>query len=409
MQSNNYMKLIRKLVDMEKGHIFRPHFALLAVAALCLVSCSKMDSTYDEFLAGGEYRYSKKPDSVSIHPGRNRAEVWMLISSPTTTTCKVFWNDRLDSIEIPVEKKFKVDTVTAIIEDMDEGSYTFEFITIDNEGNASLAIDTTGEVYGNLYLSSLHSRIVEKASMMNNEVTISWLNQGNDDALVAEVEYKDAGGTIHVVHVDKGDSETKISPRPQRGSIQYRSLFLPHPDAIDTFYTAFQTIVPEAIYAGFPENFEDTQHTKFKYAADDIEIGSGLWRFDNFLIGDAAGDNKNGSRSLRSQRGQTGSGPKNSVAEMLYDLPDGASKISFYHGICASDDPSSFKVQMSRNGGADWEDISEVIENASLLAYREILLDVEGPVRFRFYKLSNVEAGRDEGRMNLDDIDIYPN
>src|SRR3546814_2610927 len=131
---------------------------------------------------------------------------------------------------------------------------------------------------------------------------------------------------IYSIRVDKSDTETRISPRPQKGSIQYRSLFLPHPDAIDTFYTGFQVIAPEAIYAGFPESFEDTQYTKSGYPAENLEIGSGLWRFDNFLIGAAPGDNKNGSRSLRSQRGQTSSGPKNSVAEMLYDLPDGASR-----------------------------------------------------------------------------------
>ncbi|TCS85269.1 uncharacterized protein DUF4998 [Anseongella ginsenosidimutans] len=392
-----------------RNKYFRPHFAFIIMAAICLAACSKMDSTYEEFLSGGELRYSKKPDSISIHPGKNRAEVWMLISSPTISKCKVFWNDKLDSIEIPVVKKSKVDTVRAIIENLEEGSYTFEFITIDKEGNRSLPIDTTGEVYGDIYLASLHFRIVEKAAMINNEVTISWLNESSKDALLTELHYKDAEGAAHHIRVAKDDAETRISPRPQRGSIQYRSLFLPHPDAIDTFYTSFQAISPEAIYAGFPETFEDSQYTKTAYPAEDLDIGSGLWRFDNFLIGDAPGDSKNDSRSLRSHRGQTSSGPKNSILEMLYDLPDGASKISFYHGICASDDPSSFKVQLSKNGGTDWEDISEVIENTALLTYREILLDVDGPVRFRFYKLSNAEAGRDEGRMNIDDINIVPN
>src|SRR3546814_10470158 len=89
---------------MKSNYFFPPHLICIMLAAVCLVACSKMDSTYDEFLIGGEHRYSKKPDSVSIHPGKNRVEIWMLISSPTVNKCKVFWNDRLDSIEIRSEE-----------------------------------------------------------------------------------------------------------------------------------------------------------------------------------------------------------------------------------------------------------------------------------------------------------------
>src|SRR3546814_1960931 len=96
----------------------------------------------------------------------------MLISSPTVNKCKVFWNDRLDSTEIPVVKKFKVDTVRAFIENMEEGSHTFEFFTIDKEGNTSLHIETTGEVFGDVYVASLQFRIVEKAARIKYEVTI---------------------------------------------------------------------------------------------------------------------------------------------------------------------------------------------------------------------------------------------
>src|SRR3546814_13064600 len=105
---------------------------------------------------------------------------------------------------------------------MEEGSHTFEFFTIDNEGNTSLPIDTTGEVFGDVYFASLRSRIVEKAAMINNEVTIYWLAQSNDDAVVSEIQYKDSDGVVHSIRVDKSDTETRISTRPQKRSEERR-------------------------------------------------------------------------------------------------------------------------------------------------------------------------------------------
>lgn len=393
-----------------KNQIFsRSVFILISIIAFLISGCTKMDGTYKKFLEGGEYRYSKKPDSVGINPGKNRVEVWLLVSSPTISEGKVYWNNRADSVVIPFETKLKTDTIRTIIEDMEEGAYTFEFLTIDKEGNPSLPVDTTGDVYGDIYMSSLNPVIVEKASIINNEVIISWLPSSHKDALATELQYTDAEGKAQVLLVHNDSTETRIKPRPQAESIKFRSLFLPHPDAIDTFYTDFQAVTPEVVYSGFPETFEETEYSKSKYAAAEVQIGSGLWNLDNFLIGDAPGDQKNGARSARSYHGQNSSGPKNSILEMRYDLPDGASKISFYHAICANDDPSSFKVQVSKDAGETWEDISEIYTNGTTLTYREIALDIDGPVRFRFYKLSSVEAGREEGRMNIDDIDIYPN
>jgi len=383
-------------------------FALLALIGVVLSACSKMDDTYKDFLEGGEKRYSKKPDSIGINPGFNRAEIWLTVSAPNVSKAMVYWNDRLDSVEIPIVRKDRTDTVKRIINNLQEGAYTFEFVTYDNEGNRSLAVDTVGNVYGEAYQASLNNRLVQRTLQLGSQLKIEWFDESNPDAIGAEVSYKMPNGTERIVQVNPDDKFTDINIRPQSGSLKYRTFFVPHPDAIDTFYTEYIRLIPTVEYIQFPESFEDTKYVKTGYPAAELEIGSGVWLFDNFLIGTAAADRKNGARSARSGNGQSGSTPTNSYLEMKEDLQDGASKFSFYHAICSSDAPSSFKVQASINGGP-WKDISEVIQNNSInLTYKEIELDIDDPVRFRFYKLSSAEAGRNEGRMNIDDINILP-
>jgi hypothetical protein len=360
-----------------------------------------MDGTYKEFIKGGEIRYSQKPDTIGVYPGRNRVKAWLAVSSANVSKFKVYWNNRADSVEVPVVKTSKVDTVGVMIENLAEGSYTFEFLTYDREGNSSIAVDTVGEAFGDLYMNSLSNRLVRSASMLNNEVEISWFDENNDQVVETEVRYKSQDGIAHLIKVGADVNETKINERPLKGSLEYRTVFRPHPDAVDTFYTSYLPLSPITVYVGFPENFEDTRYAKTgTTTTEDIETGSGLWRFDKFLIGTVAADRKNGARSVRSYTTQTSS------LEMLYDLPDGASKISFYHAICSSDAANSFKVQYSKNQGATWQDISEVQSTSIVLAYKEFELNIEGPVRFRFHQVS--ATGVNVGRSNIDDIDIRP-
>lgn len=383
---------------------FKLNIAFLVLISIGFAACSKMDDTYKGFLEGGELRYSKKPDTIGVYPGHNRAKVWLAVSATNVSKAKIYWNNRLDSIEIPIVRASKTDTVSTIIDNLEEGSYEFEYILYDDKGNSSLPIDTVGRIFGDSYISSIHSRIADKVALLNNNVKILWLNETGRDAIGSEVEYKSKDGKPFSVNVPIDQAETNITPGPLKGSIKYRSLFLPHPNAIDTFYTEYITLIPDAIYEGFPETFEDTQYVKPKSAPATITIGSGLWLFDEFLIGTAGADRKNGDRSVRSNKTKT------SILEMKYDLPDGISKISFYHAICSSDDISTFKVQGSRDGGLSWEDVSEIYTNTSIdLAHKEILLDWAGPVRIRFYKFSATEDSNSTGRMNIDDIDIYPN
>ncbi|HMR20367.1 MAG TPA: DUF4998 domain-containing protein, partial [Sphingobacterium sp.] len=367
-----------------------------------LAACGKMDATYKDFIKDGEIRYSQKPDTLGIRPGKYRVEAWIVAKRSNVSRFKVLWNNRADSVVVPVAGTTGDDTLRVIIDGLQEDTYTFEFFTYDREGNTSIVVDTVGEVFGDKYQSLVTNRLVNLAKIEDTDLVITWFPEFNDEVFRTEVKYTNEDGEERIVYVARDDNETVINEIPVRGSLSYRTSFLPHPHAIDTFYTEYTAIDPVHIYGGFPETFEDTQYAKSNANnSEDVTIGSGLWRFDRFLIGNAAGDRKNGARAIRSHANQT------SIFEMLYDVQEGVSKISFYHGICSADGTSKFKVQASEDGGASWQDISEVYTNNAVLEYKEIELDYEGPVRFRFYKLSAAENPDNNGRMNIDDIIIY--
>ena len=99
---------------------------------------------------------------------------------------------------------------------------------------------------------------------------------------------------------------------------------------------------------------------------------------------------------------------------MMFDLPDGASKVSiWYASYKASADPSAtWRLEYSTDGGTTWiqtgGDIKAVSKTASLITFT---MDISGPVRFRINKLglgSNAtDVTIENGRLGLDDFSFY--
>lgn len=221
--------------------MIRNKLLVAALSGLVAFSCAEMDDTYDHFIKGGEIWYPKKPDSVWVLPGHNRAQVSMLLSSPEIVKFRVFWNDGRDSVEVPVPQIADRDTVSTIIE-LAEGNYTFEVFTYDRNGNVSIRKDTIGNVYGDVYIESLQNRLVSSAFLIADQPKIEWRVVSKPEIVGGEVQYVDQDGKPQMVRVPVDELVTRIADRPRGDSIRYRTLYLPVFNAIDTFYSAYQTI-----------------------------------------------------------------------------------------------------------------------------------------------------------------------
>jgi hypothetical protein len=77
---------------------------LLAMMTISLASCEKADK-YKEFVKDGEISYIGKLDSVKVYSGKNRVMIkGMITSDPKIVECRVFWNNKKDSLVIPETK-----------------------------------------------------------------------------------------------------------------------------------------------------------------------------------------------------------------------------------------------------------------------------------------------------------------
>ncbi|NGF55066.1 hypothetical protein G5B00_00960 [Parapedobacter sp. SGR-10] len=195
----------------------------------------------------------------------------------------------------------------------------------------------------------------------------------------------------------------------------------------ETFFNDLRSL-PEyrasgPIYAGFPETFEHvpgltgtggTADVGVYIAGFDtpIYLSTGVWTFDNSGFRNQVTDKiVSPSHAWRSARPATG--PSTYLA-MAFDVPNGASKVSFYYGTWGNQSganlgaPCTFALEYSTNQGSTWTQIGNVITEAAWTAKQVSFdVDIEGPVRFRIHRFGSPTNGADNGSLNIDDFAIY--
>lgn len=216
-------------------------WVLLAIAGI--ISCRKQDD-YKNYLNGGEILYTGKADSVQVHPGRNRVELyWLLISDPTIVRSKVYWNNHADSTEVAISRTAGIDTIRLLISNLAERTYDFEIINYDKVGHASMKAHTIGTVYGTTYESALLNRGINNAEWTENEAHITWSDVDSATGVLGmQLRYTDADNKLHdtlIPAVMEGQMSTWAN-YPSNTPFEYRTMYRPDTLAIDTFYTDWE-------------------------------------------------------------------------------------------------------------------------------------------------------------------------
>lgn len=212
-----------------------------------LGACTKMDSTYHDFWKNGEKIYPASPDSLHIFSGRNRVKItWLIVGDPSVTRAVVYWNNSTDSLETPVayHSGAGADTINVILNNLAEGTYSFDIYTYDKNGNRSVDANIVGTVYGDSYQQSLLGRLLASASFINDTVHLQWGDPADASAIGSEISYTDTAGQEHVRYIATDADTTIITDYDMNKShyLRYRTLFLPDTTAIDTFATAYDSI-----------------------------------------------------------------------------------------------------------------------------------------------------------------------
>lgn len=212
-------------------------FCIVFVAVI-LIACSDMDDLHQKYLDRGEIIYAARIDSVLPHPGKNRIELELHIRSQRIKTARVYWNDHNDSLDFDIGGKgiFKI-----MLDNMEERSYIFNLIGIDEFGNKSLPVEASAYVYGEKYQAQISNRPVKSTKInAQGNVTIVW--GVADGAYQSEVKYTDLDGNSKVQSFPANQTTSVISDFQPNTTYEYRTVFRPDTTGIDNFYTDYTPV-----------------------------------------------------------------------------------------------------------------------------------------------------------------------
>lgn len=242
-----------------------------------LIACSEMDATYKDLIKDGETKYPGRADSVQTMPGNERIKLaWWLSADPSVTSVKIFWNNKRDSLEVPVTYKGEPQKMSVIIENLTESKHNFIINTYDDAGNRSVMVEVQGEAFGPIYESSLMNRPVLDLRLVDYMGYIEWGNVQN--SIGTKLIYLNKLGSENTLFIPFEENITVISDIKPGSQIQYRTMYLPDPTAIDTFYTDVESMqVPQFSELGkdkFTKVVLPTDNTTKYAAANSMES---LW------------------------------------------------------------------------------------------------------------------------------------
>jgi hypothetical protein len=171
------------------------------------------------------------------------------------------------------------------------------------------------------------------------------------------------------------------------------------------------------LYGGFPEDFESpdaAQKGSYNMTAIDnnINLKTGNWKLYYAILATTAGRdrfNPAGKQCIRMQQQLD----FDAYVQMNFDLPNGASKVTFSYGAYYTDASSTIKLEYSQDGGVTWQQTGEKVSDASAESKVAIfLMDIKGAVRFRINKLGLGPTNGTSvfnGRLSIEDFAVFSN
>lgn len=203
-----------------------------AIGILVIISCTDMNNRHQEWLDRGEGVYIGKIDSVDVYPGIGRVKFeWEIKADPRIAKVEIAWMEgaEIKSREYSVTRtddgRFMMN---ATIENIPEGNYSFEFTTMDGEGNRSKSSPYIVDIYGEQYQRYMAHRYA-KATRLGNGTAIVW--QAADSTLsYVDLFYTDTEGVNRKMRVLPEDERTVIL---HEGNIDIISVYK-SPNELDT-------------------------------------------------------------------------------------------------------------------------------------------------------------------------------
>ncbi|MBR1575432.1 MAG: hypothetical protein IJ654_03170 [Bacteroidales bacterium] len=206
--------------------------ALLLAAA---TACDKMNSINQHWYDQGETIYTGTVDSIKVTPGYRRVGMeWQLGADPRISDVVISWNERRDSVVVPVPRTREgILKMQYILDALDEDIYVFVFETKDQEGHRSIPQEETVTVYGDKYAANLRVRQLSSIEKLTDgRMKLSWLPTTGTAILYSVLEYPGPDGQEIACNVPNEESETLLEGAPTGSEIRLYSVYQPK-DSMD--------------------------------------------------------------------------------------------------------------------------------------------------------------------------------
>lgn len=259
---------------------------MLSAFIFMLVHCGDMNDIHQDFLDRGERIYVGKADTLLVFGGYQRAKITGgMYYAKTAEKVIIRWivNGKKDSVIVLAHDwKANNDTLSVLIEGLEEGTQRFFVQTYDKEGNKSLNVECSGTIYGDQYILSASPKIITRMTPLPEGLELIW--NMSEEAIGAEIRYENNEGQTYT-RVGGKDDITVLPDWKLGGSIQTRTILLPEPGAIDTLYTAWSTPLDFPDFVEFSVNKPGIKYMAWGNDANTGHSGSYSGVFDGVFRG----------------------------------------------------------------------------------------------------------------------------
>ncbi|RYY54382.1 MAG: hypothetical protein EOO09_14580, partial [Chitinophagaceae bacterium] len=218
---------------------------ITCITAVCLVlGCTQKPDEFRDFLNGEEVKYPGIVSSTFVQPGNLRLRIgWSPSPDPSITYYRVYWNNRRDSVEVPATTHTQTDTIFALINNLQEYTYTFFVHSFDAKGNRSIPVEiSNARVYGNTYRGSLLNRpinITDPYDLLNdegNEIKLKFLTPDTSN-ISTVIRYTNTADQVTELSIAPSQNEVTLTDFKYGTKIAYQSFYKPSSLSLDSFAT----------------------------------------------------------------------------------------------------------------------------------------------------------------------------
>lgn len=212
------------------------YISLIAALVGSFTSCKDQDDIYKQWVVPGGSVYPEKANGLKAKLGYMRVQLkWAAPKDPSVAKAVITWDNGDQTKELDYSSFAGQDSITLVIDQLKEQSYTFNIVNYDKDGNKSMQSENTASPYGDIWLSTHAERTIKSAEMKGADANVS-LDFGTNEMVATKFRYLNADGEWVITEpVPSAQASTVFANAKVGVRYQYSSGYCPA-EGLDTIW-----------------------------------------------------------------------------------------------------------------------------------------------------------------------------